>query len=148
MTTPKGAPAVSAACLVCVWQLSYSLNSSGARPGESVSNHREQQGRQAGSRQDGGAWPPGPHLSAWRAASSEHAPRGAPPYRCSDVSYTMRRVLFKELAREPSFCFLSFCLKEEISVLHLSHLKSKQIMHLVRSVKYPSGAFSLESICQ
>ena len=96
------APAVGA---IWVWQLSCSLNASGAHPGKSISNHHKQQGRQ-GQKQAG---PRGaalrPHPSSLKAASSERT-----SLRGSVVSYTRRRVLFKELAQEPSFCFLNFCL--------------------------------------
>lgn len=42
----RGAPGANVAGVICVWQLSCSLNTSGAHPGKSSSDHRKQQRRQ------------------------------------------------------------------------------------------------------
>lgn len=121
-----GAPTANVAGAICVWQLSCSLNTSGAHPGKSSSNHRKQQ-RPQGWKQAGpqGHGPPFHTWVPWRGCLRSTCHWGAPSYRCSVVPYTMRCVLFQELAQEPSFCVFNFCLKEEISILHLNHLKSK-----------------------
>ena len=122
----RGAPTANVAGVICVWQLSCLLNTLGAHPGKSSSNHRKQQRRQ-GRRQAGARGhgpPPAPEYpegGVLRAHVTEGLRRIDAPLFLTlwDISCS------KNCLRNLLSVFFNFCLKEEISILHLNHLKSK-----------------------